>query len=76
MKSSMEVGQSTVHRFQQVQRQLENETRSYVIVGFTEDGVILADPEFGWTQVEVSGDEFEESCNALYAADGSPVFRY
>lgn len=67
---TVEVGDSCVHRFQEVR---DSMGEPHVVVGFTENGVMLQDIDFAFPSFEVTDLEDYEVKTSVH---GEPVFAY
>lgn len=68
-----QVGGARVSLLQAVEHQQDDFTRRYIVVEFSEDGVILDDLDFNGVRFEVTPPEWDEY-RPLTAVDGTPVF--
>lgn len=70
------VGGGRIHRFQVVQEHRGGGAAdAWIVVGFTDGGVQLADVDFEWTR-EVAAEEFADGRFEPLVAGGVPVWGY
>ena len=75
LERAIQVDGSRVHRFQVVRERRDGDPEEWIVVGFNEGEVRLADREFEWTRT-VPLDAFGDGAFEPLSAAGVPVWGY
>jgi len=75
-KTTAEINGNRVTLFQLAERLDYRTNDPYVVVGFTDNGVIVVDVDFDFPRKEVSYGQWEAQFEPQYGQNGIPVFAY
>ena len=76
MESSVEIDGYKITLFQLAERERYRNNEDYIIVGFTDGGILVVDVDFEWPQQEISHGEWKAQFIPQYTEIGTPVFGY